>query len=657
MISPSVKKKQTIFADITIKELNGEKQTSYLLQARSPSINTNRYMASSNGFQSPKVSNGKNLTADKGTKKKPANVQPKEAGKPKIQPCHERQKTACVKRKISEINAEMVDLMKRLDSPNITKSKNRSPETREDKKKEILKKILSPSLTRNIQRKKTISNGQLHNSFNGRWFQQKGTRTTSGEMGTKRPSQANLENGRKKSIVDQLLHRRRQTLRLGYDEDLSSNQRRLQTAGDWYRTEDTLEDVESQYMEETNRETKKTEGQAGTEQRLSVKSFSATNFTNIFAKLRSSGALDAKHHRVTTSSANKVGTCIGLLTEENDIHFATQEDERPRKRERGLQWTQTSQQRFRSGSRTPLTKVLNSPIFKKPPSLKSDSTEIQQIKIPASMIKPEKDSTYPEQDDYTVLKTIGRGSYAVVNLGLDRRTNRVVALKTYAKSSLDDTIKISNVLREVKILSSIYHPRIIQMFGCFETPTEITIVLEYIGSICLADYLRHSRDRRLEEPEACRLVYNVLEALHYLHSNNIIHRDLKLENLLLDHSRNLKLIDFGFAEVTDSFELHKLYCGTPSYMPPEIVTRTPYSGKPVDMWAVGILTYKLLTGCFPFVGPNDDALFANIAKCSFPLPDYISNSAQNFIASLLIFNPRERLTVDEAIEHFWFDGC
>jgi MAP/microtubule affinity-regulating kinase len=136
--------------------------------------------------------------------------------------------------------------------------------------------------------------------------------------------------------------------------------------------------------------------------------------------------------------------------------------------------------------------------------------------------------------------------------------------------------------------------------------------MEYIGTTSLHQYLKNHAGRRLEEDVAKRLFKQLVSGLDYLHSKNIIHRDIKLENILLDEDNNLKIIDFGFSIAIPSDKKLSIFCGTPSYMAPEIVAKKDYHGPPVDVWSAGILLYVMLVGAFPFKGTDDKNLYYKI---------------------------------------------
>lgn len=126
--------------------------------------------------------------------------------------------------------------------------------------------------------------------------------------------------------------------------------------------------------------------------------------------------------------------------------------------------------------------------------------------------------------------------------------------------------------------------------------------MEYIGHTSLHAYLKSKINRRLEEKEAKYLFIQIVKGIDYCHYKNIVHRDIKLENILLDENHNIKIIDFGFSIIIPNYKKLNIFCGTPSYMAPEIVNKIMYSGNSADVWALGILLYVMLNGKFPFKG-------------------------------------------------------
>ena len=136
--------------------------------------------------------------------------------------------------------------------------------------------------------------------------------------------------------------------------------------------------------------------------------------------------------------------------------------------------------------------------------------------------------------------------------------------------------------------------------------------MEYCGKISMREFLKQKRGGRLEEHELKPIFRQIVKAVQYCHQKGIAHRDIKLENILIMNKKLIKLIDFGFSINIKNKGRLNLFCGTPSYMPPEIVSKVAYYGKPADIWALGILLFKMLTGNFPFKGRNDRELFRKI---------------------------------------------
>lgn len=146
--------------------------------------------------------------------------------------------------------------------------------------------------------------------------------------------------------------------------------------------------------------------------------------------------------------------------------------------------------------------------------------------------------------------------------------------------------------------------------------------MEYVKGGSLHFYLKQHANRRLPEDEAKRIFKQVVEGIRYLHNRCISHRDIKLENLLLDDDNNIRIIDFGFSTCIPLDRKVKMFCGTPSYMAPEIVNKTEYCGPPADIWALGVLLFTLLCGGFPYRGSTDAELYSKISNAEYRInPD------------------------------------
>ena len=177
-------------------------------------------------------------------------------------------------------------------------------------------------------------------------------------------------------------------------------------------------------------------------------------------------------------------------------------------------------------------------------------------------------------DRYLIGKRVGQGAYAVVRAGIDTQTDAKVAIKIYDKYNLLDAQRRKGVRREIKILERIHHENIINLHEAFDNKKQVFLVMEYINGGSLHSLLKSQPNRQLRDSEAKKLFRQIASAIKYWHSKNITHRDIKLENVLLDESKEkVKLIDFGFATWIPNDKKIKIFWGTPSYMAPEIVSK------------------------------------------------------------------------------------
>ena len=256
--------------------------------------------------------------------------------------------------------------------------------------------------------------------------------------------------------------------------------------------------------------------------------------------------------------------------------------------------------------------------------------------------------------EYKFEKTLGQGSYATVKLAFEKATNKKFAIKIYEKYRLTDHHRMNNVRREISILKKIDHKNIIKLYYALDEKRQIFLITEYIGAMSLHAYLKSKPFRKLEEREAKKLFYQIVQALDYCHSKNIVHRDIKLENILLDEKMTIKIIDFGFSIIIPSNKKLNIFCGTPSYMAPEIVNKMMYNGHATDVWALGILLYVLLHGNFPFKGVDDKDLFRRIGKGRFEINENLSKESKGLLQMILKVNPNERVSTHQILQNSWF---
>ena len=194
-----------------------------------------------------------------------------------------------------------------------------------------------------------------------------------------------------------------------------------------------------------------------------------------------------------------------------------------------------------------------------------------------------------------------------------------------------------------------------KMYEVIDTPNNLYLVLEYINGISLLQYIKNTPDHKINEKKCKILFYQIVKGINYCQLKNICHRDIKLENILLLDNSNIKIIDFGFGIITNKNTYHKFFCGTPSYMAPEVINKEKYIAQFYDIWSLGILLYTMLCGFFPFFGNNEKELFEKINDGNYDLPNFISEKGKNLIKKILVFKPKERPSTEEILLDEWFE--
>ncbi|WVQ73870.1 hypothetical protein IAR50_003451 [Cryptococcus sp. DSM 104548] len=262
---------------------------------------------------------------------------------------------------------------------------------------------------------------------------------------------------------------------------------------------------------------------------------------------------------------------------------------------------------------------------------------------------------------YIVLQTLGEGEFGKVKLGVHADYGVEVAIKLIRRGDLQEEAHASKVEREINVLKTLKHPNIVRMFDVLDTHKYIGIVLEFAGGGELFEYIL--ANEYLKDAEGQRLFAQLISGVDYLHQKGVIHRDLKLENLLLDKHRNLIITDFGFANSFNRAEgdLMSTSCGSPCYAAPELVVLdTPYHGSAVDIWSCGVILFAMLSGYLPYDDDpdNPDAgnvvdLYRYIMNTELHYPEHVSPLGKNLLQHMLILHPEHRIKIPDIVTHPW----
>ena len=260
--------------------------------------------------------------------------------------------------------------------------------------------------------------------------------------------------------------------------------------------------------------------------------------------------------------------------------------------------------------------------------------------------------------DYEIGHTLGKGAYAVVKACKNKITGEKFAMKIYEKLKLNDNSKKKCVYREIEILKRIDHKNVAKLYGVINTDKKILLLQELVNGISLREYYNNEirNQKGISEHKAKifkKIFRQIFDAMNYIHKRNIAHRDIKLENILMTKNYEIKIIDFGFGMYNPDNKPQNFFCGTPNYMPPEIVLKRPYNGQMADLWSLGVLVYKLFCADFPFKGKNEKDLYKSIQKGKFKMASYTPDYAKKIIISMIDLNPRRRLSCEDVLKSEW----
>ena len=253
---------------------------------------------------------------------------------------------------------------------------------------------------------------------------------------------------------------------------------------------------------------------------------------------------------------------------------------------------------------------------------------------------------------FEILSLLGIGSFGRVCKVRMKKTGKIYAMKILNKNFLIKNKYLKHAITECNILKKSSSPFIITLHYAFQTPDNLYMILDYCPG---GDLDIHIQSRIFEEEEAKFYIAELILAIEYLHIHNILYRDLKPENILIYSDGHIKLADFGLARENVQEKITKSFCGTPSYLSPEMIKKRE-STKASDIYGIGAVLYEMLSGHTPFYGNNLITLYTNITQKKLMFPEYFSDRAKSLLKKLLEKNPEKRIDLEEIKKHKFFKG-
>lgn len=253
-------------------------------------------------------------------------------------------------------------------------------------------------------------------------------------------------------------------------------------------------------------------------------------------------------------------------------------------------------------------------------------------------------------DDFDIGKKLGKGKFGRVYCVKHKKTGFICAMKAMEKSELVQYNVQKQFRREVEIQSSLSHPNLTKLYGFFHDDKRVYLLMEYLVNGELYKVLKARGP--FNDIVASHYVYQMADALDFMHQKNIIHRDVKPENILMGFGNVVKLTDFGWSIISARGVRRKTLCGTIDYLSPELITSREYDDK-VDVWALGVLTYELIVNSPPFEEDSKDSTYKRIVSGDLKFPDTISSDAQDLIRKLLRHRAKDRISLQDVKRHPW----
>ena len=257
--------------------------------------------------------------------------------------------------------------------------------------------------------------------------------------------------------------------------------------------------------------------------------------------------------------------------------------------------------------------------------------------------------------DFECIKELGIGSFGKVYLVYHKVTKAKYALKSIDKLDEVNYEEKSYFSREIEIMYKLNHPNICKLYSHFEDDNYCYFLLQYMPKGSAYDIIPKNGKKQKNVKLVASVMKDLMSAIYYLHNMNppIIHRDIKPENILLDENSKAYLTDFGWSNYIRNNRSRSTICGTPLYLPPEMVTESGHNEK-ADIWCIGVLLFELMTGKVPFEGNDYTSVKYNIMKINISWPSDMDPEVKDLISKILKKNPNERLSIEKILSHSFF---
>ena len=250
-------------------------------------------------------------------------------------------------------------------------------------------------------------------------------------------------------------------------------------------------------------------------------------------------------------------------------------------------------------------------------------------------------------------KKLGEGMFSTVKLATHSLTNEQVAIKILEKTKITKIEDKERIKREIEIMKKVKHYNIARLYAVIDAKYSIYLIQEYVQGKELLEYI--NKKGKLTENEACKFFHQIISALDYIHQCGIAHRDFKPENIIVTNNNQiLKIIDFGLGNTYEKGQLLKTACGSPCYVPPEMIKEEKYNGALSDIWSAGIILYLMLCGKLPFYDDDNQILYEKILAGKYEEPEHLSEKAKDLLKKIIEIDVCKRINFEGIKSDPWF---